>query len=162
MSNTKLRGRVFRLPDNIFDYIHKVFTSLEDKSVDGTQRAKNLLRTRNLSYAQIKRIIHDLESGDLSLIQYNLAGGDLMLKWAKGFLNGERDLIKSNKKSKQRADNIAQIDDIRKNPFLSKHSKKTNYTIPRNMMKSNSDKTSVTPISSLGVFEEVNRIKELL
>ncbi len=162
MSNIKLKGRVFKLPDNIFDYIHKVFTSLEDKSVDGTQRAKNLLRTRNLSYAQIKRIIHDLESGDLSLIQYNLAGGDLMLKWAKSFLNGERTQIKNNKLSRKKADNIAQIDDIRKNPFLSKHTKKTNYSIPRNMMKSNSDKTSVTPISSLGVFEEVKRIKDLL
>ena len=52
--------------------------------------------------------------------------------------------------------------DIRKNPFLSKHTKKTNYSIPRNMMKSNSDKTSVTPISSLGIFEEVDRIKKLL
>lgn len=162
MSNSKLKSRVFKLPDNIFDYIHKIFTSLEDKSVDGTQRAKNLLRTRNLSYAQIKRIIHDLESGDLSLVQYNLAGGDLMLKWAKGFLNGERTQIKNNKLSQKRADKIAQIDDIRKNPFLSKHKKKTNYSIPRNMMKSNSDKTSVTPISSLGVFEEVKRIKDLL
>ena len=162
MSNSKLKSRVFKLPDNIFDYIHKIFTSLEDKSVDGTQRAKNLLRTRNLSYAQIKRIIHDLESGDLSLVQYNLAGGDLMLQWGKDFLNGERQLIKNNKKSKQRADSISQINDIRKNPFLSKHKKKTNYSIPRNMMKSNSDKTSVTPISSLGVFEEVKRIKDLL
>jgi hypothetical protein len=160
--NKDLKNRVFKLPDNVFDYIHKVFTSLEDKTVDGTQRAKNLLRTKNLSYSQLKRIIHDLENGDLSLLQYKLAGGDLMLQWGKDFLNGERQLIKNNKKSKQRADSISQINDIRKNPFLSKHTKKTNYSIPRNMMKSNSDKTSVTPISSLGIFEEVDRIKKLL
>ena len=30
------------------------------------------------------------------------------------------------------------------------------------MMKSNSDKTSVSPISSLGIFEDVERIKKLL
>ena len=160
--NKDLKNRVFKLPDNVFDYIHKVFTSLEDKTVDGTQRAKNLLRTKNLSYGQLKRIIHDLENGNLSLLQYKLAGGDLMLQWGKDFLNGERQLIKNNKKSKQRADSISQINDIRKNPFLSKHTKKTNYSIPRNMMKSNSDKTSVTPISSLGIFEEVDRIKKLL
>jgi len=160
--NKDLKNRVFKLPDNVFDYIHKVFTSLEDKTVDGTQRAKNLLRTKNLSYSQLKRIIHDLENGNLSLLQYKLAGGDLMLQWGKDFLNGERQLIKNNKKSKQRADSMSQINDIRKNPFLSKHTKKTNYSIPRNMMKSNSDKTSVTPISSLGIFEEVDRIKKLL
>lgn len=160
--NKDLKNRVFKLPNNVFDYIHKVFTSLEDKTVDGTQRAKNLLRTKNLSYSQLKRIIHDLENGNLSLLQYKLAGGDLMLQWGKDFLNGERQLIKNNKKSKQRADSISQINDIRKNPFLSKHTKKTNYSIPRNMMKSNSDKTSVTPISSLGIFEEVDRIKKLL
>ncbi len=93
--NKDLKNRVFKLTDNVFDYIHKVFTSLEDKTVDGTQRAKNLLRTKNLSYSQLKRIIHDLENGDLSLLQYKLAGGDLMLQWGKDFLNGERQLIKN-------------------------------------------------------------------
>ena len=85
-----------------------------------------------------------------------------MLNWAKTHLNGERQMVKNIKKSKQRANEIGQLNDIRKNPFLSKHKKKTNYSIPRNMMKSNSDKTSVTPISSLGIFEEVERIKGLL
>jgi len=158
--NSRLKNRNFQIPDNVFNYIHKVFTSLEDKSVDGTQRAKNLLRTKNVSYAQLKRIIHDLESGSLPLIQYNLAGGDEMLNWGRTFLDGERDLIEKNKKSQQRSNNIGQID--RKNAFLKTHKKKSNYSVPTNMLKSNSDKTSVTPISSLGVFEEIKRIKELL
>lgn len=161
--NSQLKDRVFKIPDEVFNYIHKVFTSLEDKSIDGIQRAKNLLRTKNVTYAQIKRIIHDLENGDPNSIQYKLAGGEHMLNWGRTHLNGERQMIKNNKKSQQRANNIGQINDIRKNPFLKKHTKKKkDYTIPTNMMKSNSDKTSVTPISSLGVFEEIQRIKGLL
>ena len=161
--NSQLKDRVFKIPDNIIDYIHKVFTSLEDKKVDGTQRAKNLLRTKNVTYAQIKRIIHDLENGDPNTVQYKLAGGELMLNWGKTHLNGERDLIKNNKKSKQRADNIGQINDIRKNSFLKTHTKKSkDYKVPTNMLKSNSDKTSISPISSLGIFEEIQRIKDLL
>jgi hypothetical protein len=161
--NSQLKDRVFKIPDDVFNFIHKVFTSLEDKTIDGTQRAKNLLRTKNVTYAQIKRIIHDLENGDPNSIQYKLAGGEPMLNWGKTHLNGERQMIKNNKKSQQRANNIGQINDIRKNPFLKKHTKKSkDYTVPTNMMKSNSDKTSVTPISSLGVFEEIERIKGLL
>lgn len=159
--NGRLKSRVFQIPQNVFDYIQKVFSSLENKSIDGTQRAKNLLKNRNVTYGQLKRILHDLESGTLPLIQYNLAGGDLMKEWGRTFLDGERDLIEKNKKSQQRSNNIGQIE--RKNAFLKTHRKKSNdYKIGGNMLKSNSDKTSVTPISSLGVFEEIKRIKELL
>ena len=159
--NGRLKNRVFQIPQNVCDYIQKVFSSLENKSIDGTQRAKNLLKNRNVTYGQLKRILHDLESGTLPLIQYNLAGGDLMKEWGRTFLDGERDLIEKNKKSQQRSNNIGQID--RKNAFLKTHTKKSNdHKIGGNMLKSNSDKTSVTPISSLGVFEEIKRIKELL
>jgi len=161
--NNQLKDRVFTIPDNVFNYINKVFMGLEDKSIDGTQRAKNLLRTKKVSYPQIKRIIHDLENMDNTSLQYNLAGGDVMLDWGKNYLNGERQTIKNNKKSRKRADNIGQINDIRKNPYLSKHTKKSkDYTVPTNMLKSNSDKTSVSPISSLGIFEEVKRFKDLI
>ena len=161
--NSQLKDRVFKIPDDVFNYIHKIFMSLEDKSIGGTQRAKNLLRTKNVSYSQIKRIIHDLENWDPNSIQYKLAGGEPMLTWGKKHLNGERQMIKNNKKSQQRANNIGQINDIRKNPFLKKHTKKNrDYSVPTNMMKSNSDKSSISPITSLGVFEEIERIKELL
>ena len=161
--NNQLKDRVFTIPDNVFNYINKVFMGLEDKSIDGTQRAKNLLRTKKVSYPQIKRIIHDLENMDNTSLQYNLAGGDVMLDWGKNYLNGERQTIKNNKKSRKRADNIGQINDIRKNPYLSKHTKKSKvYTVPTNMLKSNSDKTSVSSISSLGIFEEVKRFKDLI
>ena len=44
-------------------------------------------------------------------------GGDLMLKWGETHLNGERELIKKNKKSQQRSNEIGQIDDVRQIVF---------------------------------------------
>lgn len=163
MSNSKLQNRIFKLPDNVFNYIHGVITSLKDKSVVGVQRAKGLIKTRNVSYSQLKSIIYDLKKPELKdSIQFKLMGGDLMLKWGETHLNGERTLIKNNKNSQKRANEIGQLNDIRQNSFLKKHTKKTSSRVPTNMLKSNSDKTSVSSISSLGIFEEVERIKGLL
>lgn len=163
MSNSKLQNRIFKLPDNVFNYIHGAITSLNDKSVVGVQRAKGLIKTRNVSYSQLKSIIFDLKKPELKdTIQFKLMGGDDMLRWAETFLDGERTLIKNNKNSQKRANEIGQLNDIRQNSFLKKHTKKTSSRVPTNMLKSNSDKTSVSPISSLGVFEEVERIKGLL
>jgi hypothetical protein len=163
MSNSKLQNRIFKLPDNVFNYIHGVITSLKDKSVVGVQRAKGLIKTRNVSYSQLKSIIYDLKKPELKdSIQFKLMGGDLMLQWGETHLNGERTLIKNNKNSQKRANEIGQLNDIRQNSFLKKHTKKTSSRVPTNMLKSNSDKTSVSPISSLGIFEEVERIKGLL
>jgi hypothetical protein len=163
MSNSKLQNRVFKIPDNVFNYIHGIFTSLKDKSIVGTQRAKNLIRTKQVSYSQLKSIIHDLKKPELKdTIQYKLTGGELMLNWGKTHLDGERDLIVANKKSQQRANEIGQIDDIRQNSFLKKHTKKSTNKVPLNMLKSNSDKTSVSALSPLGLFEEIERIKGLL
>lgn len=163
MSNSKLQNRIFKLPDNVFNYIHGAIMSLKDKSVVGVQRAKGLIKTRNVSYSQLKSIIFDLKKPELKdTIQFKLMGGDDMLRWAETFLDGERTLIKNNKNSQKRANEIGQLNDIRQNSFLKKHTKKTSSRVPTNMLKSNSDKTSVSPISSLGVFEEVERIKGLL
>jgi len=163
MSNSKLQNRIFKLPDNVFNYIHGVITSLKDKSVVGVQRSKGLIKTKNVSYSQLKSIIYDLKKPELKdSIQFKLMGGDLMLQWGETHLNGERDLIKNNKKSQQKANKIGQIDDIRQNSFLKKHTKRSTNRVPTNMLKSNSDKTSVSPLTSLGVFEEIKRIKGLL
>jgi hypothetical protein len=50
----------------------------------------------------------------------------------------------------------------RGNSYLKSHSKKESYKTPVNALKSNSDKTSVSPILSTGIFEEVERIKKLM
>jgi hypothetical protein len=50
----------------------------------------------------------------------------------------------------------------RKNSHLKKHTKKFSFKIPVNLIKSNSNKSSISPITSLGLFEEIERIKKLM
>jgi hypothetical protein len=162
--NSQLQNRLYDVPQDVLNHIHVTLGGLDNTSVDGCQRAKNLLRTKKVTYGQLKRIIHDMKNFDHESepYKYNLYGGDLMEKWANTFLDGERTQVKNIKKGRQVANNIGQIGGIRKNGFLKSHTKKDSNSIPANMLKSNSDKTSVSSISNLGIFEEVERIKELL
>jgi hypothetical protein len=50
----------------------------------------------------------------------------------------------------------------RKNSHLKSHKKRFSFKIPTNLMKSNSHKTSVSPLTSLKLFEEVDKIKKLI
>jgi hypothetical protein len=95
-------------------------------------------------------------------MKFDLCGGELMEKWAKQFLKGERDLISNKKDSRKQADEIGGITGERKNSHLKKHTKNFSFKIPTNLVKSNSHKTSVSPITSLGLFEEIERIKKLM
>lgn len=159
--NKELKDRVFDIPKDILDSINKIYTNLKGKNITGIDRAENLLFDKKVNYGQLKRIIHDLEKTDKinNKTTYELYGGNKMLYWGKQFLNSERDLIKNRKKSKQKANEIGGLDGIRKNSFNIKHSKNLSFKIPTNMVKSNSDKTSV---SSLKLFEEINKIKNLI
>ena len=85
-----------------------------------------------------------------------------MEKWANQFLKGERDLISNRKKSKMKSDDMTGMNNERKNSHLKKHKKRFNFKIPTNLIKSNSNKTSVSPISSLKLYEEVDKIKKLI
>ena len=95
-------------------------------------------------------------------ITIKFIGGDLMEKWANQYLQGERDLVSNRKDSKMRADDISSMTGERKNSHLKKHTKNFNFRIPTNLIKSNSDKGSISPITSLGLFEEVDKIKKLI
>jgi hypothetical protein len=162
--NKELKDRVFDVPKYILDSINKTFINLKGMNVDGVKRAERLLGDRKVNYKQLKRIIHDLENIDKlkDNIRYRLYGGDNLLIWGKQLLKGERDLIKNRKESKKRADEMSGLSGDRKNSFLKKHRKKSNFKIPTNLIKSNSHKTSVSPITSLKLFEEIKRIKKLM
>ncbi len=56
-------------------------------------------------------------------------------------------------------DEMGGITGERKNSFLKKHNKKPDFLPQLNMVKNNSFKT---PISSLGLFEQIERIKNLM
>lgn len=162
--NKDLKHRVFNIPQNILDKINHTIVGLNGQHMDGVNRGKKLLMDKTVKYGQLKRIIHDIQTMDKinDRIKYDLCGGDLMEKWAKQFLDGERDLISNKKQSKKRADEIGGITGERKNTHLKKHTKKPDFLPPLNMIKSNSHKSSISPITSLGLFEEINKIKKLI
>lgn len=162
--NKELKGREFNIPKYILDSINDTFISLKGMQNDGVKRAETLLGDKKVNYQQLKRIIHDLENIDKlkENIRYRLYGGDYLLNWGKQLLKVERDAIKNRKDSKKRSDVIGGLTGDRKNTHLKKHKKRFSLNIPTNLVKSNSHKTSVSPLTSLKLFEEINKIKKLM
>ena len=161
--NKELQPKNFNIPQEILDKINHHVTSLNGQHVHGLNRAKKLLADKTVKYGQLKRIIHDLQSIDKvkDVRRYELAGGKEMEDWSKQFLQGERDLISNKKDSKQTAQNIAGTGE-EKNSHLKTHSKKPDFLPPTNMVKSNSHKSSISAVSSMKLFEEVELIKNLM
>ena len=162
--NKDLKDRIFDIPQNILDKINHTIVGLNGTHVHGVQRAKKLLTDKKVKYGQLKRIIHDLQNIDKigDRVRYDLAGGDLMDRWSKQYLQGERDMVSNRKDGRKQADDIGGITGERKNSHLKKHSKKPDFLPPLNMIKSNSHKSSISPITSLGLFEEIEKIKKLI
>lgn len=162
--NKELKDRVFDIPQNILDKINHTITGLNGEHAKGLDRAQKLLTDKKVKYGQLKSIIHDIKNIDRNndRLKFDLMGGELMEKWANTHLNGERDLISNSKDSRKRADNMGGLTGERKNSHLKKHTKKDSYRIPTNLIKSNSHKTSISPITSLGLFEEIEKIKNLM
>lgn len=162
--NKELKDRIFDIPQNVLDQINSSLQNLNGQHVDGVHRAKKLLSDKKVKYGQLKKIIHDMNNMDkkIDLIKYNLCGGDRMSEWSKPFLQGERDLVSGAKDSRKQADDIGGITGERKNSHLKKHSKNFSFKIPTNLIKSNSHKSSISPITSLGLFEQIERMKKLM
>jgi hypothetical protein len=162
--NKDLKDKVFNVPQDILDKINHTISGLNGKNVRGIQRAKKLLNDKTVNYGQLKRIIHDIQNLDKTKerTKYDLYGGELMERWSQQFLKGERDLISNKKDSRKRADDISSMTGERKNSHLKKHTKRFSFKIPTNLVKSNSHKTSISPITSLKLFEEIEKIKNLI
>lgn len=162
--NKELKNRVFDVPKDILDKINHTIVGLNGEHARGLDRAQKILNDKKVKYGQLKSIIHDFKTLDKNVEKqkYDLMGGELMEKWATTHLQGERDLVSNGKDSRKRADEIGGITGERKNSHLKTHTKKDSYRIPTNLIKSNSHKTSISPITSLGLFEQVERIKKLM
>ena len=95
-------------------------------------------------------------------VRYDLYGGKEMIDWSTKFLDGERQLIKDKKDASANINKNTGVE--RKNPFLKKHTKKTDSVIPRFELgiKSNSQKSVVSPLKVSTLFEEIKRIKEII
>jgi hypothetical protein len=71
-------------------------------------------------------------------------------------------MIVNRKEGRKDADEMGAMTGERKNSFLKKHKKKPSMLPSLNLIKSNSHKSSISPITSLGLFEEINKIKKLI
>lgn len=163
--NKELKDRVFDLPQDILNKINHTVVGLNGTNVHGVMRAKKLLNDKKVTYGQLKRIIHDIQGMDKvnERVRYDLAGGDLMDRWSKQYLQGERDMVSNRKDGRKQADDISSMTGERKNSHLAKHTKKDNYSIPTNLVKSNSHKNSISDIKIGGLFEqEIEKIKKLI
>jgi hypothetical protein len=160
--NKELKDNYYPIPDSILEKIERMIEKFGDKNIIGTERARNLVNTRKISYSLLKKIIHDLSYMDKlkENIRYHLNGGDEMLTWGRNFLNGERNLVKNIKKGRQRANNYIVG---RKNAFIQNHSKDDFKKAPVfDFIKSNSDKSSASSITVDKIFEEIEKIKNYL
>ena len=161
--NKELKDRVFDVPQNILNKINHTLNGLNGDYFVGVDRARTILNDKKVTYGQLKKIIQDFKTIDKTndRLRYDLYGGELMDNWAKQYLQGERDLISDRKDSKMRSQNISGVG-IGKNSHLKSHSKKPDWLPPTNLVKSNSHKSSISPITSLKLFEQVDRIKKLM
>ena len=158
--NNELKGREYNLPPDVIKHLNSQLQISSSDTV-GTNRAKELIQTGKVNYGQLKRILHDLKSVDKTKEsqRYNLYGGDLMEKWGWSVLGQDRNQITNRKEGRKKADEMGGITGERKNSFLKKHSKKPDWLPDMNLVKNNSFKS---PISSVGLFEEIERIKNLM
>jgi hypothetical protein len=143
--NKDLKDRIFDVPQDILNKINHTIVGLNGEHAQGVERAKKILTDKKVTYSQLKKIIHDFQVIDKvnDKVKFELMGGDLMERWGKQFLQGERDMIVNKKEGRKDADEMGAITGERKNSFIKKHSKKHDFLPALNMMKSNSHKKSV-------------------
>ena len=161
--NKDLKNRVFEIPHDILSKINHTILGLNGQHMHGLDRAKKLVADKQVKYGQLKRMIHDLQNIDKvrDRSKYDLMGGELMDRWAKSFLDGERDMVYNKKEGRKDADEMSAMTGERKNSFLKKHKKKSSFTPPTNLIKANSE-TYTSSLMGAKLFEEINKIKKLI
>jgi len=100
MANSFLYDNTYPIPKEILRHINTKLYSLSDK--EGIKRAKNLLKSKSVSYQELKRLKNFFDHFDVeknNVEQFELAGGQLMRGWVDHMLDTQRDLIKTKEKS---------------------------------------------------------------
>jgi hypothetical protein len=165
-ANSALVGTVFDIPDELIEILRAAWDKYGDKAhgakssaSEGKKRCENLLRSKQLNYYQIKRMIHDMEQINKykDPVGYALNGGDDMYKWAVRVLDAARREVDGQKNSRKRANDIAGLEGLRKNAYLSKH-EKPGEPLDGIMFNTDNDRGQMTPMIS----EEVDKIKMLI
>jgi hypothetical protein len=150
MSNSKLVGKIFPVPDKILLELGKNLKKFSDKRESkGFNRAIFILERRSCTYEQLKRIKNYFDyvtDDNYNEVEYLLNGGDVMKEWVGYVLDQARKSVYGTKSANKNAG--------MSNQFRS--DAKDNLTPTTPTIKS-------TPefMSSSDLMEEINKIKEI-
>ena len=150
MSNSKLVGKTFPVPDKVLKELGKNLKKFSDKRESkGFNRAIFILERRACTYEQLKRIKNYFDyvtEENFDEVEYLLNGGDLMKEWVTFTLDQARKSVHGTKSAKKNAG--------MSNQFRS--DAKDNLTPGTPTIKS-------TPefMSTSDLMEEVDKIKEI-
>ena len=149
--NNDLKNDVYVIPDSLIDLL-KVGLSKLQSGDKGYTRCNNMVNDGKLTYSQAKKFKHELEN-DLEGDEYEVVGGDDMLDFINNSLDGRRDSVYKSKKIRQNSGE--------ENVFKKTHTK-DNSKNPTKVRTIKVAKNSDDIINNRAVYEEINRIKQLL
>ena len=128
MPNSSLQDKYYKVPDKVFNRINRALNSInvDNEHAKGVKRAKDLIRDRNVSYAQMKRLKNYFDSyqGDGTDDEYKLVGGLVTKNWVDKTLKANRDSVYQSKK--------AMKDAGMENQFIKTHEKDRDNANPTN------------------------------
>ncbi len=150
MSNSKLVGKEFELPDKVLAELNKNLKKFADqRDSKGFNRAIFLINKKSCSYEQMKRIknyFDTITDDNFDEVEYLLNGGDIMKKWLYFTLDQARKSVYGTKSARKNAG--------MSNQFLAHNDDQVNPVTPT---------LKKTPefMSTSDLMLEINKIKEL-
>lgn len=144
--NSNLYGQVFPIPDNILSNLQKY---------SGNETIDNLLNSKEISYSNLKKILHDMKNGEKEKL-----GGDFFEGWVKNTLSTKRDNVTTSKRAKMKSG--------QENAFISTHEKRDRNSIrPSERHRKSSERHSTSTDNSFlkleqKVIEELKTINEIM
>ena len=107
MSNSKLVGKVFPVPEKVLIELGKNLKKFSDKRESkGFNRAIFILERKACTYEQLKRIKNYFDSvtdDNFDEVEYLLNGGDVMKKWVNYTLDEARKSVHGTKSARKNA-----------------------------------------------------------
>jgi len=149
--NNDLKDDKYVLPDPLIDMLTGNLKSLRpgDKGYD---RCNNIVKDGSLTYPQAKKFKHELEN-ELEGEEYEVVGGDDILKFINNSLTSRRDGVHRSKKIRQNTGE--------ENVFKKTHTKDKSKN-PTRVKQVKVAKNSDDILNNRAVYEEIDRIKQLI
>ena len=149
--NSDLKNDIYVIPDSLMNILKKNLGGLNSGD-KGYNRCSNMVKDGKLTYPQAKKFKHELEN-DLEDTDYDVVGGDDMLDFINNSLDGRRDSVYSSKKIRQNSGE--------ENVFKKTHTKDKSKN-PTRVRKIKVAKNSDDILNNRAVYEEIDRIKQLI